>query len=55
MGRPHYWFTVKPIEEVEPGTDRWAMGEGYVSITPLRLDLTDHDALATAAAAGPIG
>ena len=54
MGRPHYWFTVRPIEEVEPGTDRWAMGEGYVSITPLRLDLTDHDALATAEAAGPI-
>lgn len=47
MGRRHYWFTVRPIQEVEAGTDRWAMREGYVSITPLRLDLTDHAALAS--------
>lgn len=44
MGRQHYWYTVVPIDAAEPGTDRWAMGRGYVSITPLRLDLTD-DAL----------
>jgi 5'-nucleotidase len=44
MGRQHYWYTVVPIEHVEEGTDRWAMGRGFVSITPLRLDLTD-DAL----------
>lgn len=53
MGRRHYWFTVRPVEEVEEGTDRWAMREGHVSITPLRLDLTDHEALAAAAAARP--
>jgi 5'-nucleotidase len=41
MCRQHYWYTVVPIEQVEEGTDRWAMGRGYVSITPLRLDLTD--------------
>ena len=41
MGRQHYWYTVIPVEQVEEGTDRWAMGCGYVSITPLRLDLTD--------------
>ena len=52
MGRPHYWFTVRPIEEVEEGTDRWAVREGYVSITPLRLDLTDHSALETAIGRG---
>ena len=46
MGRQHYWYTVVPIEQVEEGTDRWAMARGYVSITPLRLDLTDDDALA---------
>ena len=45
MGRQHYWYTVVPIEQVEEGTDRWAMQRGYVSITPLRLDLTDHEAL----------
>ena len=41
MGRRHYWLAVRPIEEVEEGTDRWAIGQGYVSVTPIRLDLTD--------------
>jgi 5'-nucleotidase len=42
MGRKHYWFTVIPLEPAEEGTDRWAVENGLVSITPLRLDLTDH-------------
>jgi 5'-nucleotidase len=46
MGRTHFWFTVVPIESVEEGTDRWAVERGYVSMTPLRLDLTDEKALA---------
>jgi len=46
MNRIHYWFTVVPVEETEEGTDRWAVDHGYVSMTPLRLDLTDHEALA---------
>ena len=45
MGRKHFWFTVRPIEEVEEGTDRWAMRHGLTSITPLRLDLTDEEEL----------
>jgi 5'-nucleotidase len=45
MGRPHYWFTVIPLESVEEGTDRWAVEHGFVSMTPLRLDLTDHEEL----------
>ncbi len=45
MGRRHYWMTVVPIESTEEGTDRYAVENGYVSITPLRLDLTDHAAL----------
>ena len=45
MGRTHYWFTVVPIEGTEEGTDRWAVEQGYVSMTPLGLDLTDHDEL----------
>ncbi len=40
MGRKHYWFTVIPLEPAEEGTDRWAVDNGLVSITPLRLDLT---------------
>jgi 5'-nucleotidase len=42
MGRTHFWYTVIPVEATEEGTDRWAMERGYVSITPLSLDLTDH-------------
>ena len=45
MGRKHYWFTVTPLEPAEEGTDRWAVENDYVSITPLRLDLTNEDEL----------
>jgi len=45
MGRHHFWFTVTSAEEVEEGTDRWAVENGYVSLTPIRLDLTDESAL----------
>jgi 5'-nucleotidase len=45
MGRPRYWFTVFPVEETEEGTDRWATDHHLVSITPLRLDITDNEAL----------
>ncbi len=45
MGRKHYWFTVTPLEPAEEGTDRWAVENGYVSITPLRLDLTNEAVL----------
>jgi 5'-nucleotidase len=53
-GRPVYWFTVRPIEEVEEGTDRWAIGNGWVSVTPLRLDLTNEKELAEAQARHPL-
>lgn len=42
MGRQQYWYTVIPIEQVEEGTDRWAMEQGFASLTPLRVDLTDE-------------
>lgn len=45
MGRPNFWFSVQAIEQVEEGTDRWAMENGLVSLTPLRLDLTDEQRL----------
>lgn len=49
-GREHFWLSVRPIEEVEPDTDRWATRHGLVSLTPLTLDLTDGEALAAATA-----
>ena len=54
MGRHHFWFMVKKLEEVEEGTDRWAMERGYVSITPLRLDLTDEHQLEAAKRRAPL-
>jgi hypothetical protein len=37
-----FWFTVKPLEHAEEGTDRWAVEQNWISLTPLRLDLTDE-------------
>jgi 5'/3'-nucleotidase len=45
MGREHFWFTVVPLERHREGTDLWAFEQGYVSLTPLRLDLTDYGEL----------
>jgi 5'-nucleotidase len=49
-GRPIFWFTVTPLEGAAKGTDRWAVEHNWVSITPLRLDLTDEADLARALA-----
>lgn len=45
IGRQHYWFAPVPLEPAEEGTDRWAVENHLVSITPLRLDLTDLEEL----------
>jgi 5'-nucleotidase len=55
MGRKHFWFTVTPIEPAEEGTDRWAVEHGYVSMTPLRLDLTNEAELAEVRSKYPLG
>lgn len=55
MGREHFWFAVKPIEETEPGTDLWAMERRYTTITPLRLELTDLDELERLRTEVPLG
>ena len=45
LGRDLFWFTVTPIEGADEGTDRWAIEQGWISLTPLRLDLTDEQQL----------
>lgn len=45
MGRQHFWFAAEPLTNPDPGSDRWSVENGLVSLTPLRLDLTDRDAL----------
>ncbi|MDQ6481506.1 5'/3'-nucleotidase SurE [Dyadobacter sp. LHD-138] len=54
MGRKSYWFTVIPLEAAEEGSDRWAIENDFVSITPLRLDLTNEAELVKAQLKYPI-
>jgi 5'-nucleotidase len=45
-GRPYYWIGGDaPTGVPDEGTDFGALALGYVSITPLDLDLTDYQAL----------
>ncbi len=43
-GRDYYWLSGAPDgEESAPGTDTRAVAEGWISVTPLRLDMTDGE------------
>jgi 5'-nucleotidase len=47
-GQPIYW--VGPAgsgQDAGPGTDFHAVGEGFVSVTPMQVDLTRYDAIET--------
>lgn len=45
-GRPYYWtIGASPSGIPEPGTDVGALADGYVSVTPLQLDMTDYHLL----------
>jgi 5'-nucleotidase len=45
-GRTYYWIGgLEPVWQHEEGTDFQAVEEGYISITPLSLDLTDYKTL----------
>ena len=45
-GRPYYWIGGEaPTGVEEEGTDVGALAAGYVSITPLQLDLTNYKAM----------
>lgn len=54
LGRELFWFTVVPIEGAEEGTDRWAVEQSWISMTPLRVDLTDEEQLARVCARRPL-
>lgn len=46
-GRTHYWIGGgEPQWEALDGTDMGALHEGYVSVSPVQLDLTNHRAVA---------
>lgn len=45
-GRPYYWQGgVVIVDGKEQGTDVWAVSNGYVALTPIKLDWTDHSQL----------
>ncbi len=45
-GKPYYWIgELREGFRAEGGTDFEAIAEGYVSITPMRSDLTNHHVL----------
>lgn len=45
-GRPIYWVgPAGPQQEAGPGTDFNAVANGFVSVTPLQIDLTRHAAI----------
>ncbi|MCA9712530.1 MAG: 5'/3'-nucleotidase SurE [Myxococcales bacterium] len=56
LGRPYYWIGGPPGElRGDVGDDTWAIAEGVVSVTPLRLDLSDPDPRAARALLDGIG
>jgi 5'-nucleotidase len=45
-GRKYYWITgVFSNPDHKEGTDTWAMERNYVSVVPMKFDLTGYDAL----------
>jgi 5'-nucleotidase len=41
-GQTYYWLTGQRAPAAdEPGTDAWALAQGYISITPIHLNMTD--------------
>lgn len=46
LGKPYYWLGGSLAEEAagaEPGSDVRAVADGYISLTPIHLDMTAYD------------
>ena len=49
VGRAYFWLTGS-FENFEPeskDTDEWALANGYISVVPSKIDLTDYESIAT--------
>jgi len=44
-GNAYYWVAGNPEDDLVEGTDVWAVAQGYVSITPVHMDLTHYPSL----------
>jgi len=46
LGQEYYWLTGKFInEDLEEDTDEWALKNNFISIVPVKFDLTAHHAI----------
>jgi 5'-nucleotidase len=44
-GEPYYWIDASPTNKDENGTDLKAIIDGYISVTPIKIDMTDYEHL----------
>ncbi len=44
-GRSYYWVAGRPEDDLVEGSDVWAVAHGYVSVTPIHMDMTHYDTL----------
>ncbi len=44
-GRNLFWIAGRPEDEIVDGTDVWAVAHGYISVTPVHLDMTHYPSL----------
>ncbi len=42
-GHKHYWFAATPLTNPDENSDRWAIDHNLVSLTPIRMSLTDDE------------
>ena len=53
-GRELYWFSVTPVLGADEGSDRWAVEQHWISMTPITLDLTDEARLSQCRSQRPL-
>ena len=51
-GRTYYWVAGRPEDQLEEGSDVWAAANGYVSVTPVHMDMTHFPSIETLTADG---
>ena len=51
-GRAYFWISGRPEDQLVEGSDVWAVANGFVSVTPVHLDMTHFPSLAVLEAGG---
>ncbi|GAB1487190.1 hypothetical protein MASR2M79_22450 [Aminivibrio sp.] len=44
-GRSYFWISGKAEDDLVEGSDVWAVAKGYVSVTPVHMDMTHFPSL----------